>query len=166
MAVPLIFGAIARGVLGGLGSKKAAKQSRSDIQAAAGRLDPFAQSGQAAQGFLNEALGLAPSQAGQFGAGEAFQRFQEQSGLRPQLERGFGAVTSNLAASGLLGSSGAADAFARTQGELQGQSFQNFLNALFGQQQAGQTAATNQASLLAGQPTTKGSILTSLFGGG
>lgn len=78
--VPLIIG----GFLSGLGEKKAAREASRNIdkgiaearplfERAAGRLDPFASSGTAAQGALNEALGLGGAAGGAAGgAGGGF----------------------------------------------------------------------------------------------
>lgn len=74
--IPLILGAL----LSGFGEKKAAKtqsrnidrgvaQARPLFEQAAGRLDPFASSGAAAQGFLNQALGLGGAAGGAGGGG-------------------------------------------------------------------------------------------------
>lgn len=151
------MGGLVGGLIGGIGKKKAAKQARGDTQAAASGLDSFVSGGETASNFLSQLL----QGGGGTGGGEALQRFRELSGERAGLQSGLGAAGSNLASRGLLGSSGAARTFSNVAAERQGDTFNNFLSRLFGQQQLGQSAATNRASLLAGQPTSKGTIAQS-----
>lgn len=149
------MGGIIGGIIGGAGQKKAAKQQRTDIQGAAAGLNPYAQPGIAANNALSGALGL----GGGTEAGEGLQRFRESLGFRDMQNRALRGVAASGAARGLLGSTGTGERFQRTAGELASGTFNDFLNNLFRVQSQGQTAATNQAELLAGQPTSKGSIM-------
>lgn len=89
---------------------------------------------------------------------EDLQRFRESTGFRDIQNRALRGVATNAAAKGLLGSTGTGERFQRTAGELASGSFQDFLKNLFGLQSGAQTAATNQAQLLAGQPASKGAV--------
>lgn len=149
------MGDVVGGIIGGIGRKKAARQARADARAGVAKLEPFAQAGGDATGAIAQLLGLQGGTA----AGEGLQRFRESIGFRDMNNRALRGVAASGAARGLLGSTGTGERFQRTAGELASGTLNDFMSQLFGLQNAGQSAATNQAQLIAGQPTSKGQVL-------
>lgn len=148
------MGGFIGGLIGGSGAKSGAKQGRQDVNQAVGRLDPFAAPGASATNALSSLLLGRPGATG----GEGLQRFRESIGFNDAQNRSLRGVASNAAAKGLLGSSGTGERFQQTANELASSSFQDFLKNLFGLQSSAQAAATDQASLLAKKPTSKGLV--------
>lgn len=156
------------GIIGGIGKKKAAKQKRADVQAAAAGLDPYAD-GTAAKGALEQAIGL---ESGPSADAEGLQRFRDSVGYRDMQNRALRGVAANAGARGLFGSTGTGERFQRTAGELADSTYKDYLaedqrriGNLFGLYKGAQSAATNRASLLAGQPASKGTLMQGIGSG-
>lgn len=110
------------------------------------RIDPYSQSGLAAQNNYNALIGL-PSPVAAPVAQEGFTNYLNNFGYNQELQRGSQAIVGNQAARRLLGSGSTLKSLQDYGVGLRGQFGQNYLNLLGNQQAAGLNAATSLAGV-------------------
>lgn len=110
------------------------------------RIDPYSQSGLAAQGNYNALLGL-PSTVPQPDAQRGFENYLSNFGFDRDLSQGSRAIIGNQASRRLLGSGSTLKALQTYGLGLRDQYRTNYLNLLGNQQAAGLNAATSLAGV-------------------
>jgi hypothetical protein len=178
------MGALAGGIIGGLGTYLASRQ-QADAQREAsktaltgynylsgsGQNQQFQANGTAANEAQSQLLGLAPVTSG---TTNGFNNYLNSTGYKFNLQQGTDAIASQAATAGLLNSGGTAKGLMKYGQDLGGQYFNNYLGQLGGVAQAGQAAifapanaaasgAGYASQAIADAGTSRGQATQSLF---
>lgn len=128
--------------IGGGSSRQSSSSSNRAFDFLQNTFGGQAQQGAQSGNFISQLLGMQGGDEAQ----NAFARFRDSTGYQAQLQGGQNAINSNNAASGLLNSGAAVKASQKFGANLGANYFQQFLQNLVGQQNAGLQAG----GLLAG----------------